>query len=349
MKKRKEARFLFAALLLLALAAAWVLWNGRAARQRRDATLAQVPPFPAPRQEVHPRPPGAARPAAHAAAKAPQQSSPARQDGMLSLVQAAKGSVALIHVNALFNTPLFDRLRECMPEAFNSLASGKQRLDIDPTRDIDRVALSQNGVAVSGFFAGKPLAEKLLGEGAAAETYRGASVFTRGQDCVAQLGNLLVMGKGDGCRETLDAAMEKTPDSAQDEIYGDLYVRSDLASFRNEQNPLLRSIVDGLSGMTVRANVWDAVALSLEGAPASGKDAAELAQMVRAAVRLAKTQLDDDQIELQTLADLAKVSTEGGKLHVDAAIPVADLLERFHIPCPGRDAGPPEAGSEQTR
>jgi ATPase subunit of ABC transporter with duplicated ATPase domains len=57
------------------------------------------------------------------------------------------------------------------------------------------------------------------------------------------------------------------------------------------------------------------------------------------AVALVKGRLDEDQVELQTLADLAKVSTEGGKIELNLALPAQDLFERFHFPCEGRDGG----------
>jgi hypothetical protein len=95
--------------------------------------------------------------------------------------------------------------------------------------------------------------------------------------------------------------------------------------------------------MKLRANVWDSVALSIEGDPASGKTAAELARMARGAISLARTQLDSDDSELSALADLANVSFDPKQLRVDLALPAADLLQRLHFPCPGkektRDAG----------
>ena len=92
--------------------------------------------------------------------------------------------------------------------------------------------------------------------------------------------------------------------------------------------------------MTARANVWDAVALSIEGAPNSGRDANDLLHMARGALSLAKEQLDDDQVELQALAGLAKVDAKDGKLRMDLVLPAKDLFDKLHIPCPNDpDAG----------
>jgi hypothetical protein len=340
MKRRRPGLLLLAA-LLLAGAAGWVLWSSREVSQRREATLAGVPAFPEPHQ------PPAQRRVAHASRlkpaplPPPRPVSPSRQDGMLSFVSGAKGTVALVHVNALFNTPLFERLRLCLPKDFGEIQTGTANaLGIDLTRDVDRVALAQGGLVMSGFFEGKPVAEQSMGQGATGDSYRGASLFSKDGHCAAQLGNLVVFSQVDDCRGLIDRALQPTPDEAQDEIYGDLYLRSDLQQLRQGASPAVQPLLDGLSGMTLRANVWDSVALSFEGSPASGKDAEELARIARGAVQLAKSQLDEDQVELQTLADLAKVRTQAGKLQLDLALPANDLFDRLHFPCPGMaDAG----------
>jgi hypothetical protein len=88
--------------------------------------------------------------------------------------------------------------------------------------------------------------------------------------------------------------------------------------------------------------VWDSVALTVEADPRSGQSPAQLAQMAKGAIALAKSQLGEDDVELQALADLAKVGSDGDKLQLDFALPAKDLFERFRLPCPGRpDAGSP--------
>ena len=340
MKRRRGAGLLIAAALLLACVVGWLSWSSRAVRVRREATLAGVPSFPQPRQELAPRK-SAVRPAQ------PPQVQPARphlrQDSMLSFVHGSSGTVTLIHINALFNTPLAERFRQCMPRAFQELETGGPVKGVDLTRDLDQVAMVPGGYVITGFFKDTSIADQLMKPGAVRDEYRGATVVSNHGECVAQLGNLVVVASAGECQGLLDRALAPTPDSAQDEIYGDLYMRSDLASLHTDSTPAaLKPLVDGLSGLTVRANVWDSVALSIEGSPVSGKDANDLAQMARGAVELFKSQLDDDQVELQALTELAKVSTGSGKLEMNLAVPVADLFDKLHIPCPGMaDAGTP--------
>jgi hypothetical protein len=337
-RRRRGPGLLLLALLLLAGAAGWVLWSSREVSQRREATLAGIPAFPQPHQPPLRRtvvtPPRAPEPTPPP--RSVPATAPSRQDGMLSFVNGAKGTVTLIHVNALFNTPLFERMRLCLPKELGDIQTGSAKaLGIDVTRDIDRVAMAQGGWVMSGFFEGKPVAEQSMGQGASSESYRGASIFSNNGHCAAQMGNLVVFAQADDCRGLVDRTLEPTPDAAADEIYGDLYLRSDLQPLRNGASAAVKPLLDGLSGMTVRANVWDSVALSFEGSPVSGKDAEELAQIARGAVQLAKSQLDEDQVELQTLADLAKVRTQAGKLQMDLALPANDLFDRLHFPCPG--------------
>jgi hypothetical protein len=345
MKQRRDLRLLIAAALLLVCAVFWILWSSRSVRERREATLAGVPAFPQPHQEPQRRPIKAAQPGLPAA-PAPRPPPPVargRQDNMLSFVHGSGGTVALIHVNALFNTPLFERLRQCMPKEFQDLETGMHGVDF--TRDIDQVAMIPGGLAMTGFFDGKALAAQMLKSGAPSEEYRGATVVTGSSgQCTAQQGSMLLFSSSGDCKGMVDRALTPTTDAAQDEVYGDVYMRTDLAGMRTDSNasPALKPLVDALSGLTLRANVWDSMALSVEGNPISGQDASDLARMASGAVQVFKGQLDDDQVELRALAELAKVNTSGGKLNLEMALPVADLFEKLHIPCPGlEDAGVP--------
>jgi len=338
-KRRRDLPLLLAALALIALSVVYTLYNSRGVEQRREAALAGVPQFPAPHQVPRRKPSPVVpmpRPPPVAAVPVPAK----QQDPLTSFVLAQGSGAALIQVNALFNTPLMDRLRECLPEQFRALDTGGKRLGIDFTTDVDRVALAPDGVAMSGFFAGKPVAEMLGGgPGSSSEDYRGATIYDRNGRCVGQLGNLVVQGSD--CRSLIDRALAPAPDGAADALYGDVYLRTDLSGFRTDDTPpQVRALVEGLDGLTLRANVWDSVALSLEGDPGGGRSPKELAQMAKGALALVKSQLGEDDVELQALADLAKVSA-GDKLQLDLALPAKDLFERFRLPCPGRDAGSP--------
>jgi hypothetical protein len=343
-KQGRDLRLLALALFLLAIPLASYFWNSRVVQQRRQATLAGVPQFPAPNQAPRRKPFPVSAPVAAKEMRPPPPLQPAatKQDPMTSFVMAPGPGAVLIQVNALFNTPLFDRLRQCLPEYFRSLDEAGRKLGVDLAYDVDRVGFLGDGVAMSGFFAGKPVAESMIGAVEGREEYRGSTIFSRTGRCVAQLGNLVVMPSQSGvdCRALIDRALAATPANAGDELYGDVFMRSDLARFRNAEAPAeIRAMMDGVDRITLRANVWDSVALTVEAVPREGRNPVDLAQMALGAVALVKGQLDEDQVELRTLADLAKVSTESGKLELNLALPAQDLFDRFHFPCEGRDGG----------
>jgi hypothetical protein len=343
-KQGRDLRLLALALLLLAIPLAYYFWNSRSVQQRREATLARVPQFPAPHQAPRRKSSPMSAPAAPKEVKPPPPLQPAaaRHDPMTSFVLAPGPGAALIQVNALFNTPLFDRLRQCLPEQFRALDEAGRKLGVDLAYDVDRVGFLRDGVAMSGFFEGKPVAELMIGAGADREEYRGSTILSRTGRCAAQLGNLVIVPSqpGGDCRALIDRALAATPANAGDELYGDVFMRSDLAGFRGAETPAeIRAVVDGVDRITLRANVWDSVALTVEAVPRAGRSPIDLAQMALGAVALVKGQLDEDQVELQTLADLAKVSTESGKLELNLALPAQDLFDRFHFPCEGRDGG----------
>jgi hypothetical protein len=308
-RRKRDLRLLAAAAALLLLPAGWFVWSSRGVRQRREATIAGVPEFPAPGQQPRRRPFPVGQHVPPPPPVAPAPPAP-RQDPIASFVAQPASRVGLVHVNALFNTPLFDRMRQCLPEEFRQLEGMGAERGIDLTRDVDRIALAPGGIAVSGFFEGKPLAESLVGPGASSGSYRGQTILSQGQHCAVQMANFLLSSNEGKCEALIDRALAPAPSNAQEEIYGDVFFRIDLSGLRGaEAPPELRFITDGLDGITLRANVWDSVALTVEGAPRSGRDARELAQMARGAVALAKGQLEEDQVELQALADLAQVST----------------------------------------
>ena len=117
-----------AAFLLLVPAIAWVLLSV-SARTRREVTLASVPAFPARGQggpdggiapETFPRP----RPAvATARAPPPPRPAPAPRSPLAPFLSSRSEDVAVVQINALLNTPLFERIKECLPEDFEDMGS----------------------------------------------------------------------------------------------------------------------------------------------------------------------------------------------------------------------------------
>src|SRR5205807_1116243 len=80
------------------------------------------------------------------------------------------------------------------------------------------------------------------------------------------------------------------------DVYGDVFVRTDLTALLGSESRRddatapdpMSAVLQALSSVVVRANVWDLVALSVEGKPQSGKDVRDLASMARGALAVAK-------------------------------------------------------------
>jgi hypothetical protein len=70
--------------------------------------------------------------------------------------------------------------------------------------------------------------------------------------------------------------------------------------------------------------------------------------MARGAISLVRDQLDPGEVELATLAELAKVSSSTDALNVDLALPVSDLFDKLHFPCPGATDPAQRAGEGGT-
>jgi hypothetical protein len=354
--RRRDAFTLAVAALLLALGAGlFYLWTERA-RERRDLVLQGVPEFPRPGQQVVQRraPLGRPAPPPKPVETLPAPAPKPAKDRLAAFALAPTRSVAVVQINALLNTPLWTRFKECAPDALRQVEAASKELGLDFERDLDRAAIVPGGIGISGFFEGKPIAERLAAKGGEYTTrdYRGQTLYTSGRgSCVAQLGTLVVAGRAESCEGLVDRALdgEAGPDASQ-ELYGDLYARTDLKDLRerfagpdNGETDVFGTLVKQLDGVTLRANVWDQVALSVDGVPADNGNAGDLSKMARAAISLAKTQIGEDDVELRTLADLAQVRSEGGKLKLDLAMSVDDLFDKLHLPCPGRDGAPKPA------
>lgn len=333
------------AVCVLALSGAVWMWMSRSAADLRAQVIASVPAFPARGQKQPSRTasPGRAAPRRADPPLAREPARPATQDAITSFVLKPAHTVALVEVNALLNTPLFDRIRRCIPAQWGNLTEGAAKIGVDFERDVDRLAVTEDGIAMSGFFEGKPLARNIARSWPELEEveYRGHPIwFSRGMG-IAQVGNLLVAGPSGSMDKLLDRALDPAPEGADpQEVYGDVFMRSDLSDLRGTETgtgkpDAVRATLDGLSGVTVRANVWNMVALSVEGKPRSGHSANDLAEMARGALSLAREQLDPGDVELATLAELAKVNNSDDALSIDLALPVNDIFDKLHFPCPG--------------
>jgi len=346
---RRDLRTAGAAILLLALCGGIWLWMSAAASERREKVLAGVPTFPARGQEPRPRPLRAASAPLEPAHVRPAPPAPPRLangDSITSFVLKPAPFVALVHVNALLNTPLFARIKECAPTGWRQVSDGMAEMGIDLEHDVDRLAMVGDGMALSGFFTDKPIAQNIASHwpGVEERGYRGQKLWLSQDFGIAQMANLIVLGPSASMEPLLDRVLDPPPAGADpQDVFGDLFVHADLKALRDSStaggSDPMGAILEGLSDVTVRANVWEMVALSLEGKPQSGRDPRDLARIARGAISLAKEQLDPSDVELAALASLARVDNSKDGLQIDLALPANDLFDKLHFPCPGAHPG----------
>jgi hypothetical protein len=360
----RDLRIAAAAIVILAVCGGTWIWMSADASERREKVLASMPAFPARGQEQR-RPAHVARgserlPAPPSAPPPPRDlAKPVKLDSMTSFVLKPAHGVALVHVNALLNTPLFARIKECVPTDWGEMTRAMADLGVDLERDLDRLAITGEGMALSGFFDGKPIARNIASQWDDFEEqrYRDQQLWLTKDMGVAQVGNLVLVGPRDSMSMLLDRALDPTPEGADpQDIYGDVFMRTDFSAFRDvfmrsdtsdfhgsgargndRTSDAIGAVLDALNGVTLRANVWDVVALSIEGKPRAGQDMRDLAAMARGAISIVREQLDPNDVELATLVDLAKVNATNDGLNIDLALPVSDVFDKLHFPCPGAE------------
>lgn len=353
-RTRKDGQTVLIALLVFALMGGAGWWMSRSLRKQQEEVLATVPAFPSkedpPKERRRPPDPIAVSAPPPVTPTPSASPVPRPPDALTRFAMQPSKSVALVEVNAIVNTPFFERLQECYPIPEDS---PDRQPPFDWRRDVDRVAMTDHGMIMSGFFDDKLVASWMTNRNghATQREYRGFVIFDLGAQSSAQRGSIVMTGPANEMNAMIDRVLDPAPaDAATADVYGDVYFRSDMQGFRTElgenaqegQNRVLDSIFERLDGVTLRANVWDSVALTLDGAPRNGQSIEGLASVIRGALSVAKNQIDSDDVRLSVLSELAKVDTDDKGIKLNLAVPVADLFDKFHFPCPAKDPKPPE-------
>jgi hypothetical protein len=335
--RRRDGLAVLIALGLLGLAAFFWLRTSDDVELQRATVLAGLPPFPStPDAGVRVRPATATTPT-------PVASAPP-SDKLAAFALAPTENLAVIQVNALANSPFFARVKACLQ--LGALDGGAEVFPgVDLERDVDRVAMVPGGYAMSGALPAD-LAQRMAQQwpDAKRSTYRDVDIHEGKDGCVAQVSGLLLSGEPGRCQALVDRALQPTPpQAARDALESDVYTHTDLSALRSavgELGPGLAPVVNGLDGITLRANVWDQVALSIDATPRadSKRQLETFASLARLSVEASQSQLADDP-KWSALLDQANVRTAGGHLQVDLALPADALFDRLQLPCRGADAG----------
>ncbi len=262
--------------------------------------------------------------------------------------------VVVFEANALRHSRLGELFLGCLGEEERKAIDDLRRLGIDPLKDVDRVAVTPDGVAVSGFFDRVRWGEVFggtAGERYGSEATLYASAEAPGDPFAAAVwrNQLLLLGPNrDGLQAALDRIEGRAPVAPpipEAATYGEVYGVLPGEALRALVPPgtgsgdLARRLAEVASRVELHADAMNDVAVT---ARVSGDDRAALEDLARAlgaalAVARVKARADGER-ELAELLDHARVARGGEGFSLELALP-AELLERWFAGCRERGAG----------
>lgn len=264
---------------------------------------------------------------------------PGRDPVVAAISSAENVSAVFIEVNAIRHSPIIEEAIRCLEADTDAeLERLRQELGIDLTKDIDRIALGQDAVAISGFFEDLKFPAE-FGDGVAYGESGTLFEVPMGpkNSHLARIGEgLLLLGPDEA---SLRAAVDRvegrasfpppnTPEGAPSEIYGTVdatFLSKLLAAGSNPQMEQLGALIEQSQ---IRVLFDDAVSVSLDvqaKTPEQGRDLAKTLRGALAALRREAAQ--EGQLDVASLWEQARVLPgDGGAFGIDFAVPKTAFL-----------------------
>lgn len=279
---------------------------------------------------------------------------------LAALPPAGSGKTAVVfEANALRNSPVGELLLDCLRARTgqgNPFDDLKKTSGIDPLVDVDRVAVTSDGVMVSGNFAKADWTGLFKGAssqepyGDKATMYLAPSVD--GQPPTRAVGvwngQMVVSGTPEQVKTMIDRLDGKGPDEApilgEGDTYGEVYgvlAPKDVGDLLGpQQKELAQEIQDVASQVKLHVDAQNDVAVVADLSGPDGQRVTDLGKTLGGVLSLGrlKAQSDGDQ-DLADLLDLAKVVPEDGKFRTELALPMDFLLKKLAWCRAGNDAG----------
>ncbi len=267
---------------------------------------------------------------------------PKRDPFLASLPRGPAKAMLVFEANALRWSRLGELFVECMvANGGHDLQDFERETGIDPLKDIDRVAVTDDGVVVSGFF------DRAKWEhGSTPRRYGGAGVIYEGSTKSAQMlgvwrNQIAVMGSEERIKSSLDQLEGRAPAGElpfpEEMAYGEAYgviqgsaltsalpgVQSALSERFERLDPRIEIHVDAMKDLAMVARV--------SGADGAGID--DLGKALGAALSLGRLEARASRDEeLADLLEFAQVVPRDGKFTLELALP-ADRLEKWFANC----------------
>lgn len=254
-----------------------------------------------------------------------------------ALLGPGKKGALFVEANAIRHAPLMEKILRCRDkEAADGLERLKNELGIDPTEDIDRIGFDGDVFAASGYFDNLKLPPDIgpgtpYGDGArlwsetspegekVAFAKLGNGLLLTGVD-EAQLKSAIDRAEG---RDNAASADSLPAGFGQGEIYGTVGAAFIQSLFGSSENPIAQNLARLVTSSTVRMNVDEDAALSLDMQAVDEKSARDLTDALKGGLALlradAQKQGDED---LASLLEQARVDVRAdGRFDVDIAVP----------------------------
>jgi hypothetical protein len=274
----------------------------------------------------------------------PPPEKPKNLDAMQrALLGPGKKGAVFVEANAIRHSPLMEKILRCRDkDAADGLERMKNELGIDPMEDVDRIGFDGDVFVASGFFDNLKLPPE-IGEGAAygdggriwhEKDKDGTEIF------FGKLGNGMLLTGGDeaAVKGAIDRAEGRgdvagadalPPGFGEGEIYGSIgpeFIKSVLAG---TDDPTAKQIAELVTSSTVRMNVDEDAALSVDLQAVDEKAGEDLANAMKGAFALLRSRAEQEgDTELAQLLEQARVTPkEGGRFDLDVAVPGEALLK----------------------
>lgn len=341
----KRRRWLLIALLLIAAATALMLLSeapqpeppaGSQVRLPRHLAAAEIQRMEKRRTLPELQPPPAQE-------EEPEAPLPPR-DPVLAAIANGKGTAVVIEANAIRHSPIGELLIDCLAADGNKLEEFKEASGLDPLKDLDRVAVTDDGLVLSGYFGkvrwGELFERKMLESsyGDRGHLYqfprkdgrlRRELFVTWGDDFA------MMADSEEAARSTIDrlegraaATPTLTEDDTYGEIYGVLSAEALAQMLPDDQAELALRFREAASRVELHVDTSRDVGIV---ARVSGQDEGQvedLGKTIGGALSLARLKAKaDGESDLFELMEYARVRPYGDAFNLELALPM-EVLER---------------------
>jgi hypothetical protein len=283
---------------------------------------------------------------------------------LAALPPKGKGASAVVlEANAIRNSPVGELFIDCLrahhgrDDPFDHV---KQETGIDATQDLDRMAVTNEGVLLSGAFQNARWSTMFGGAGAGTPYGNQGTIYELPappghpdqSSAAGRWGNgMMILGDNvAGVQAVIDRLEGRAPDAApvlsESDSYGDLYGSiepADLASLLpdNDAN-LAEQLKAAAEQVKLHMDATNDVAMVADVNGPDAQQVSDLGKTLGGALSLARLDLPGEGEEKQLLSDLldqAKVDPGNGSFRVELALPLPMLQKHLGWCREATDAG----------